>query len=331
VTFTGSTPADHYLIKVKIVAGGTLGTATFAYSLDGGATYSVTLTTQATYLMPGTGVTINFPAGTYSADNVYSVDSGNLGAFLTVAAAVKTHMETAEANSRYAFAILEAPDAYDTALETSFVSFVSPRVMIAAGHVETSSEGKSEKRSSAWVFASRLAAIPVGEDPARRASGPIGSVKSLYRDERKTEYLDAKRFATLQTDLGMPGFYCVSGRMMAASGSDFAEVAERRVMDVACRIARVRLKKYQADSFLVTQATGKILEVEARRIEQYVAAGVRDALGDQASAVAVEVVRTDNILSTKKLRARVRVTPLARAKSIEATVGFNNPALAVTG
>ena len=67
VTFSG-TPFDDEEIKVLVVTGGTIGTAgiTIQTSRDGGLTYSgaIRLGTSTSYAIPGTGVTVNFAAGT---------------------------------------------------------------------------------------------------------------------------------------------------------------------------------------------------------------------------------------------------------------------------
>jgi hypothetical protein len=60
-------------VLVQITLGGPLGTAQFQISIDNGASQLATaVPTAATYVIPGTGLTVAFPAGTYSTDNVYS-------------------------------------------------------------------------------------------------------------------------------------------------------------------------------------------------------------------------------------------------------------------
>jgi hypothetical protein len=68
------TPNDYYQLKVLIVLGGSLATATFQYSLDGGTTYSNVITTAATYAIANTGLTLTFAAGTYVAADYYTAD-----------------------------------------------------------------------------------------------------------------------------------------------------------------------------------------------------------------------------------------------------------------
>ncbi len=52
-------------IRLKVVTAGGLGTAVFQYSLDGGSTYSanVTIPSGGTYVLPSTGVTLQFLSG----------------------------------------------------------------------------------------------------------------------------------------------------------------------------------------------------------------------------------------------------------------------------
>lgn len=76
VTLTG-TPSRFIDLVVEITTGGARGVAVFRYSLDGGDTWAEQgITTLATYLMPGTGVTLNFATGTdYTNDNVYTAST----------------------------------------------------------------------------------------------------------------------------------------------------------------------------------------------------------------------------------------------------------------
>jgi hypothetical protein len=79
ITPSGS-PNGHYLMKVDIQTGGTLGTATFRWSIDDGATWvaeNVATTDGASGILLATatfdtGITITMTAGTYNADNEYS-------------------------------------------------------------------------------------------------------------------------------------------------------------------------------------------------------------------------------------------------------------------
>lgn len=71
---TTGTPRDTYDVIAKIVAGGTVGNATFQISFDGGATFSDVIATAASLatFAASTGLTLTFVAGTYVAGDTYS-------------------------------------------------------------------------------------------------------------------------------------------------------------------------------------------------------------------------------------------------------------------
>ncbi|MEN6535502.1 MAG: hypothetical protein ABFD89_17695 [Bryobacteraceae bacterium] len=73
VTVSGNANCFYSAIVTPVV-GGVLGTGTFKYSLDGGQFYSEVLTipTGGTYVIPNSGLTLTFPAGTYVAAETYT-------------------------------------------------------------------------------------------------------------------------------------------------------------------------------------------------------------------------------------------------------------------
>lgn len=59
-------------IRVEITTSGTRGTAVFRVSIDNGSTWlASSVLTVATYAIGTTGITLNFPTGSYTDDNVY--------------------------------------------------------------------------------------------------------------------------------------------------------------------------------------------------------------------------------------------------------------------
>lgn len=193
VTLTGA-PVDRFDGIVKITLGGAVGTATFQYSLDGGDTWSQVITTAATYLMPNSGVTLNFAAGTYVLAATYTWTSTapyysttNLNTAFTalladprewgfahvvghgtaaddtaaMAAAVETHMQAAAVNYRFVQALIEASDDTDSNLITAFAAVAAPLVAVAAGFVEALSAvtGRIYKRHAAWNVAARASKV----------------------------------------------------------------------------------------------------------------------------------------------------------------------------
>ena len=80
VTITGSltagiaqTAAATPFVEIDITLTGIRGTATFTWKLNGVVQQTLQLT-AATFVLGGTGLTANFPAGTYTSDNTFKVN-----------------------------------------------------------------------------------------------------------------------------------------------------------------------------------------------------------------------------------------------------------------
>ncbi len=80
ITTGGSVPIDDYDVQVEILSSGATGTATFRHSLDGGDTFSGTLTVIASFVIPAVGITLTFTDG---AGPVFWED-GDLHTFTTI-------------------------------------------------------------------------------------------------------------------------------------------------------------------------------------------------------------------------------------------------------
>lgn len=363
ITATGAAPNDAYELKVEILVGGAVGTSQFRYSLDGGDTWSGAIATAASYVIPDSGITIQFPAGTYVLGEVYSAtctppayDTTALNTALdaaiaavqqwrlvhivgygssaagsaTIAAAVASKMASAATAFRYAYAVIEAADDSDANLLSAFASAADVRVMVAAGFCELVSavDARLYKRPAAWPIVDRLMSSVVSRDPGAVIDGPLVGVTALHRDERLTPGLHDARFATLRTFRGVPGFFVTGGRMMAPVGSDFADAPNRQVMDVASRASYEALLPYLNVDLLI-DAAGLLDEREAVGIEKVVLNRLRDAVTRPGDASDVDFVlnRATNLLSTQKLVGKTRVRPKGYARFIENEIAFTNPAI----
>ena len=87
LTASGS-PYNAFAVVVKITAQGTLNTAAFAYSIDGGNNFSdeITVPVAGKYDLPGTGLSITFAAALEEADSSFQV--GDMWSFSTTAPAM---------------------------------------------------------------------------------------------------------------------------------------------------------------------------------------------------------------------------------------------------
>lgn len=334
-----------------------------------GPTYGdeiVTAATVATYAT-ATGLTITFSnASAYTLNDVYAADcvapaytNSDLNTALTALAAdsrtwrfvvvageaaaiatsatmastLDTFLTTAQSNFRYAWGLIQAASDTDANISAAFSSFSSKRVAVAAGFCTLTSviSGRTFSRGASWPAAARAMAMTLSQDLGEVKFGALPGVTAIARDERKTAGLDAAKFLTLRTIVGMSGFYITNPRLMAPDGSDFLLIQYRQVMDAACTTGLATLNQY-VNAELVVNDDGTIDEAEAKGIDSVVTAALAQTLlqPNLASGVSAVTDRTNNVLSTGKIKCKLRVLPKGYAKTIEAEVGFNNPNLVVT-
>lgn len=342
VSLTG-TPNGYHDVRIEITTGGARGTAVFKWSINGGTTYTTAVTTAATVVLTGSGLTAVFATGTdYATDNIYTAHAGKgLRDRLDVA---HTKMAAAEVAFRYAFALLDGmPTASDLVCSQTTSTFTSTRVGAVPSTLRVLSPVSSRRylRPAAWVMANRVAAIDPHRHPGEVAMGALSDVLENTRDERLTEALDAVRWGTLCTHIGLTGVYVTRMKLFAATGSDFSSVMNRRVLDKACRLTRTAALQWLNRDLRINPSTSTVLaglpgapgtidERDARRIEAAIESTLNAGLlaTGNASAVSVQVTRTDNLLSTATLRFKVRVTPKAYAETLEGEIAFQNPFLA---
>lgn len=332
-----------------------------------GPTYSDEIVTAATYAlgpMVGTGLTIAFAAGTYVLGSVYSAtctapsfsasdmtdalaalalsDENWRGVFVVgeassvansaaAASALDSWLGAQETGARYLWGLIQAPQDTDANLQAGFSSFSSKRVAVAAGFTTLTSQlsGRGFTRGAAWPAAARAMRLRISQDLGELAEGPLDGVTALARDERKTPGLDASGFLTLRTHVGYSGAYVNNPRIMAPAGSDFELLQYRQVMDLGCTVGRAAALFYLGKPLLVN-ANGTIAEVDAVAIEARVQAALSASLVNEGHATLVSCVvdRTINLLTTKKLKLKLRIRPLGYVKTIEVEIGFDEIQLA---
>jgi hypothetical protein len=261
----------------------------------------------------------------------------------TTAAAVGAKLDAAEVGNRFVYATLEARDIDATTdsgsedtwmgnLNTEWRNVAHPRLTVCAGSVELTSElsGRSYRRNLAHAYTARLMTILPHQHPGAVELGALSGVTKLYHDEQAKPGLDAARFVTARTIVGLEGFYITAGRMMAPATSDFQSIQHRRVMDKACRVARIQTLPYMNADVPIDAETGKLSETEALAIEAKVLGVLEGDLVNtgNASAVAYRMNRDSNLLSTSSTDAEVRIIPKGYLSWIGLKIGFSNPKLA---
>ncbi len=263
------------------------------------------------------------------------------------AATLQTEMDGLEADFRYTGLLGHCRDfaaadvtaaAWRTAILADFVATSAKRVSVTAGHYLITSpiDGWSYRRPLSFAIAARLVSKAVHVDAGRVKDGALSGLTidvsdgNVYHDERNTPALDAGRFVTARTLIGRQGMFCTNPNMMSPNGSDFIWWQYRSVVDKACSTARDVLLNFLSSEVRLN-TSGYILEKDAKDIESRLRSAFRDTLVSpgSVSSVSATVSRTDNIISTRTINVTIRIVPLGYIKTIDVSLGFTNPALAI--
>lgn len=263
---------------------------------------------------------------------------------------VNTALAALQVGFKYTRCIVEARDAdheeeeteaeWMTAIETDYASFESELMVVASDYDNVTSpiSARKQRRSLAWPAITRAVAKAVQVDLGRVRDGslvgtsmgpdPVEWDTYIYHDERINPGLDEARFMTARTLIGRPGVYIMNPNIMSSAGSDFRYLQHGRVIDKACDIVRNSLLDNLSNDVLVN-ADGTIQEGEAVAIENAVQRALFAGLisTGNATATSVTVSREDNILSSEVINVAVRVRPKGYLKTINVTLGFENPNL----
>lgn len=212
--------------------------------------------------------------------------------------------------------------------ESAWLNQVSTRIGAGANDCLIASplNGLVLRRNTAWALMARVGAIDPATDAAELVLGGLQGVSGISDDEALDEGLSDAGFTTLRTWIGRPGFYVNDALTMASKiQSDYSELDDARVIDLACNITRqaalplIRTK-------IAANSNGTIQESAAKGIEaklnNALLAGLVTVQPQQAVGARAIVDRTNNIVSTGTLQITVSVQKFAYAKNITVTIGF---------
>lgn len=226
----------------------------------------------------------------------------------------------------------------DTVLETVRTGVLAPRVAAGAGDFLLVSPitGLSQRRNAVLAAIARAASVAASENIGAVQDGAVTGCTLLYRDETSTPGLDAVGFITLRSfpgnvssGTGLPGFFLTNGHTMDVTTSDYYPLANARVIDLACTIAKAAALPLINSKIPTTVRNGQpgvitqsaAARINARLTNALLAGLVNTSPQDAVGAIAV-VDTTNNVLATSTLIINISVQPFAYASTININIGL---------
>jgi hypothetical protein len=369
-----SSPVDAYELQVDIVLAGTRGTAQFTYSLDGGNSNSQPIVTAATVVLPDTGIMLAFTSAQYDDGDSYTATAApatfdasgaeaaiaaalanpipfegidlvqmpsSASAADTMALALDLELQAAETeNKQFVFGLCACPSVEADATVTSALSTYSSAtgrasVIVGTEDVMSLMTGLLLRRPASWSYGTRVASVRASESPGWVGRGGLPGVSAIqkaYGGAPTADTFDAARFATLRQFNGL--LIPTNGNTMAPAGSDYAEIMNVRVVDVAATIAQAQLNFYVNADWRIDPDTGKIDARDANKVNAKITQVLVDAMvgepgtaKDLASSVNFAIDTSSDLLSDATLLCTITIIPKGYSKKIIATIGFRNPRL----
>lgn len=285
VTISGASKSNNDIV-IKITTAGELNIGTFQISYDKGISFSenITLPVDSNYILAETGVTVNFPAGSYEINDTYSFSLKAPSATLQdIIAACKAGLELYEVEFVYvtgatdgtAWISMQAlaeemfnkhrpvyfkcearlpeddEDLQDWVTylkeERKDVSARFVQVCAAYGNI-TDSDGNTKLSNLAGIQAGRVLSIPVQRATGRVKDGSLTGVTLPDNwDSAIGLALIEEKFLIAKTYAGLSGVYWDDSYTLAESTSDYQYEEVVRVVFKGVRLARQAALKSMYD------------------------------------------------------------------------------------
>lgn len=217
----------------------------------------------------------------------------------------------------------------------AYASLVDQRASSAGARYVSPVIGDYESGDGAYVglVLGRLAAVPVQRSIGRVRDGNmnkgkayIGTVDAVTIPEAALGTLHDGGYILSRRFAGLDGWFFNGDENVDAADSDFFTIARTRTIEKARLIAYHALLQYLLDEIDVDPQSGKLAPA--------IVADMQAAVNQQLSIMETEgnvvearliIDPNQNVLSTDKVTATVRVIPVGVARAIEATVSYANP------
>lgn len=198
-------------------------------------------------------------------------------------------------------------------------------------------DGSVAVGSFAAVIAGRIAKNPVQRHIGRVRDGAL-KVDAMTIDgtlaveDADLDTPNNKGYIVPTTYVGRSGYFVCDDHLATAVKDDYHSLARRRVVDKAYRIAYDTLLEYLKDE-VACNADGTMVAAVAKNWETDVVSAIANQMtanGELGSdpadtkdkGVRCTVDRTQNVVSTNKVKVTIGVKPYGYAKYIEASLGF---------
>lgn len=188
------------------------------------------------------------------------------------------------------------------------------------------------------LLAGRIASIPVQRNIGRVKDGALSPLVFYIGEKTASAYPDVemlhdKGYISVRTFVGKAGFFFTDDSLATRVADDYRSLANRRVADKAYRIAYATLLEELLEEVPVNE-DGSIQVAVAKdwqaKVEQAIAVEMTangelsaDLGNPDDRGVVCYINPAQDVLSTSRIVASLKVRPFAYARYIDVNLGFN--------
>ena len=196
------------------------------------------------------------------------------------------------------------------------------------------SKTAEDKGSCIGVLAGRIASKPVHRNVGRVADGALKGeafylgVKRIEEKQSAVTALYEKRYIAIRRYVGRTGYFFADDNLATALTDDYAQIANRRVIDKAYRIAYNTLLDKMLDEIELNE-DGTMQAPILKSWESELEAEINKAMtanselsSSEGSGCKVFIDPKQNVVSTSKIAISLKVRPHGYARYIDVNLGF---------
>lgn len=203
------------------------------------------------------------------------------------------------------------------------------RCCVVIGDTEPASKG-----AAMGTFAGAVASSAVQRNIGRVADGTLYPEMMYLGEDSVDKVMDDvsaiydKGYITPRTYVGRSGYYFSDDLMACDPTDDYAHLTARRTVDKAARIAYDTLLEILLGEFEINE-DGTMNEAEVKGIQAAVETAIDTAMTANGELSSVDgtgcscwIDPSQNLVSTSRLEATIKVRPFGYARYITASLGF---------
>lgn len=175
----------------------------------------------------------------------------------------------------------------------------------------------------------RLARIPVQRNIGRVKDGALPIVEAYIGATKVDNFTNlntamSKGFIVIRNYVGRTGYYFSDDPTASLPTDDFTNLANGRVIDKGLKLA-YQVYLDELNNEVQIAADGKIDAAIAKFLEGKMEQTVRQAMSGEISSFDAFIDPDQDVLATSKIQVSLKIVPVGYSRTIEVTLGFDNP------